>query len=228
MLVAMVVLRRPSPEDNQVRWSNMVWESFNVNGHVVEHAALMVEVELEGSRTPLRMQLDLGTYLTVMYHWAYADLRRKDRPTQNSVLMSGTIANRRFQDEGFGFRTDVSEPNPANKPLLLGSIGSSFFEQWILLLDFVKQRLAILGKGAALPPKLERCVEYLPLKYRYGHVLVAATIDGREQPDVIFDTGSSMIPLFTGHRRWTELTHRQADDPANSVIRRTLGEKRRF
>ena len=197
----------------------MAWEPLNVSGHTVEHAALMVEVELEGSSKPVLMQLDLGTYSTVMHRTPYAELRRKDRVTRNIVSMSGTIANRRFQDERFGFRTDVPEPTPANKPLRLGTIGSSFFEHRILLLDFVKQRLAILGKGAALPSTLERNIEYLPLKYTYGHVLVTATIDGREEPNVIFDTGSSMVPLFTSHRRWTELTHRRTDDPANSIIR---------
>ena len=219
LLVAILVLRGSAPEDSQVLWSNMVWEPFNANGRTVDHAALMVEVELEGSGAPFLMQLDLGTYLTVMYRSAYAGLRRNDRATPNGVLMSGTIAKRRFQEESFGFRPDAGEPGPGDKPIRLGSLGSSFFEHRILLLDFVKQRLAILGKGAALPPALERGVEYLPLKFSYGHVLVAATIDGQAEPNVIFDTGSSMIPFFTGHRRWTELTHRQTGDPANSIIR---------
>lgn len=219
VLVAILVPLRAAPQDNQVSWSNMVWESFNVNGHTVDHAALMVEVELEGSSTPVLMQLDLGTYLTVMYRSSYARLRRDDRATENGVLMSGAIANRRFQDETFGFRPDAGEPDPSKKPIRLGTVGSSFFEHRILLLDFVKQRLAILGEGAALPPALERGVEYLPLTFQYGHVLVAATIDGREEPGVIFDTGSSMIPFFTGHKRWTELTHRRAGDPANSIVR---------
>jgi hypothetical protein len=219
LLAAILVLRGSAPEDNQVLWSNMLWEPLNVGGRTVDHAALMVEVELEGSGAPFLMQLDLGTYLTVMYRSAYAGLRRNDSATQNGLLISGTIANRHFQDETFGFRPDAGEPGPAKKPIRLGSIGSSFFEHRILLLDFVKQRLAILGKGAALPPALERGVEYLPLKFSYGHVLVAAAIDGHEEPNVIFDTGSSIIPFFTGHRRWTELTHRQAGDPANSIIR---------
>jgi len=218
-LVAILVLRPPGPEDNRIHWSNMVWESLRVNGRTVEHAELMVEVELEASETPLLMQLDLGTYSTVMYRSAYSELCRQDRTTQNSVFMSGAIANRRFENERFGFREDVPKPATASKPLLLGSIGSSFFEHRILLLDFVKQRLAILGKRAALPPAPERGIEYLPIKYRYGLALVTATVDGREQPNVAFDTGASMIPLFTSHRRWTELTHRQAGDSANSIIR---------
>jgi len=35
----------------------------------------------------------------------------------------------------------------------------------------------------------------------------------------MFDTGSSTIPLFTGHKWWRELTQRRPDDPANLTLR---------
>jgi hypothetical protein len=218
-IAAIAVLRPPTPEDNRIRWSKMVWASSKINGQTVEHAALMAEAELDGSSTPVLMQLDLGTYWTVMYNSAYANLGIKSREAQNGVLMSGTIANRHFRDETFGFRTDVPKPARANEPPLLGTIGSRFFEHRILVLDFVAQRLAILGKHAALPPGLQRGIEYLPAEFTYGHLVVTATVNGRVLPNAIFDTGSSMFPFFTGHKRWTELTHRQVDDPANSTVR---------
>jgi hypothetical protein len=199
------LMLRPSPaapEDNQIRWSRMGWEPMNVNGRVVEHAALMADVELKGSGHGL-MQLDLGAYSSVLY----------GSGGRNGVVTSGAIARRPFEDERFGFRGDA--PGAGH----LGAIGSSFFERRILVLDFVKGRLAILGKGAALPDTLWRGVEYLPLKFQYGHVMLAARINGREEPNLFFDTGSSMVPLLTGRQRWMEWTHRQPDDPANTVVR---------
>jgi hypothetical protein len=211
VLAAIPLLRRLSPEDNRVRWSNMVWVPAQVNGRTEPHAALMVETELEGLRMRGLMQLDLGIDPTVVYGAV--------RAAGDSVTINGTIANRHFQNERFYFRPSAGAPAPATKPPLLGSIGAGFFEHRILILDFVKQRLAILGKGAVLAPALDRGIEYLPLRFQNGHVLVAAAIDGREVPNALFDTGSSMIPFFASRGRWSEWTHRQTGDSANSTIR---------
>jgi hypothetical protein len=211
VLAAIPLLRRLSPEDNRVHWSNMVWVPAQVNGHTERHAALMVETELEASRMHGLMQLDLGIYSTVVY--------APVRATRGGVTMSGTIANRHFQNERFYPQPGTGAPAPATQPPLLGSIGAGFFEHRILILDFVKQRLAILGKRAVLPPAIERGIEYLPLRFQDGHVLVAAAIDGQEAPNAIFDTGSSMIPFFASRGRWSEWTHRQTEDFANSTIR---------
>jgi hypothetical protein len=176
-LAAIPALRRLVPEDNRIQWSGMVWASAMVSGRAVQHAALMAETDLEGSRKRGLMQLDLGIYQSVFYSPASGAL--------NGASVSGTIAKRRFRNERF-----PSYP-----------------------------RLAVLGENAILPQALDRGVEYLPMSFQLGHVLVAATIDGQEAPNAIFDTGSSMIPLLTSRKRWLEWTHRQPEDPLNSTLR---------
>jgi hypothetical protein len=207
---AILVLRYREREDNQVRWSNMVWQPAALNGNTVAHAALMVEAALAGSPTPAVMQLDLGTPQTLLYNPGGAE---------KSLSVSGTIASRKFRNERFAALRIAGAQRPATTPILAGTVGADFFEHRILLLDFVMQRLAILGKDAPLPPGLDRNVEYLPLDYRHGHVFVAATIDGHEDSDLFFDTGSSMMALATGRTHWREWTHRRPDDPANVIVR---------
>ena len=207
-----------APEDAQIHWSNILWAPMQVDGVRLDHAALMVEAAIEGASAPVRMQLDLGTYGTVMYRSAYRRLRGVDPATPGLVPMSGSIAGRPFHNEQFGFRADEGGGSWAGPPMVLGSLGSSFFERRVLILDFVRQRLAILGRNARVPIALERSAEFLPAAFRYGHVVVAATIDGRPEPNLMFDTGSSGIPLFTGHGRWTALTHRTPADPANTIM----------
>lgn len=213
------IAERPRPEDNRVVWSNMIWEPLQWDGGAEEHGALMVSVKLEGTAdAPAVMQLDLGTPSTVVYPAVYGQLARESR-AKPSGGVRGTVAGRLFRDEPFGFRGDTPEAGFPNEPRRLGTVGSAFFEHRILILDFVKQRLAIIGKGADLPATMSPGIAYVPLAYRYGQVLAAATIDGRREPNLMFDTGSSMIPLFTGHKRWRELTQRRPGDPSNSTLR---------
>ncbi len=212
------IVQRPHPEDNRVCWANMIWEPLKWDGGAEEHGALMLSVKLDGADAPAVMQLDLGTPSTVVYPTVYARLLGDSRANQSGSLR-GTVAGRPFRDEPLAFRWDTPEPGLPNEPIRLGTVGSAFFEHRVLILDFVKQRLAIIGKGADLPATTSPAIVYVPLTYRYGHVFVAATIDGRKEPNLIFDTGSSMVPLFTGHKWWRELTHRRPDDPSNSVLR---------
>jgi hypothetical protein len=177
----------------------------------------MVDAQLQASKVPALMQLDLGNDPTVLYHYSNLAFGVKANVLH---LISGTIANRRFRNEGIRFMETGGRATPTSGPILLGSLGSSFFKDRILLLDFVKQRVAILGKGSQLARALEREFDYLPVtRNRFGNLLVTATINGRAEHDVVFDTGSSMFALATGHRNWTEWTNRREDDSRNSIIR---------
>jgi hypothetical protein len=212
------IAQRPHPEDSRAYWSNMVWGPLKWDGGSEEHAELMVRVKLDGAAAPALMQLDLGTPDTDVYPSVYAQLLG-ERVMPGTRLTHGTVAGRPFRDEIFDSRPDTPEPDLPGEPIRLGTIGCTFFEHRILILDFVKERLAILGKGADLPAAESRAVEYFPLAYRYRHVFVPATINGHKGPDLMFDTGASMFPLFIGHQWWRELTHRRTDDPANSTVR---------
>jgi hypothetical protein len=166
-LVAALALWRRAPEDNRIRWASIVWQSIEVDGHTFPHAALMVEAQFQDWKFPALMQLDLGNEPTVLYRFSDPKFGFKARALH---LVSGTVANRNFRNEGFRFLGNGDRAAPTAGPIHAGSLGSSFFRDRILLLDFAKQRLAILGKGAPLPPALARAVEYLPVtQNRYGN-----------------------------------------------------------
>jgi hypothetical protein len=207
---------RPA-EGNQACWANIVWVPFAANGDTFPHAALMVDAQLQGLKSPAMMQLDLGIAQTVLYHHSDLNLGFKARVLHR---FSGTVANRSFRNETFRFWGTGEQSASTAGPILIGSLGSSFFEDRILLLDFVKQRIAILGRGSQLPDELERTIEYLPImRNRYGNLLIPTTINGRTIPNVMFDTGSSVLAMATGRANWMAWTKRQEHDSLNSVIR---------
>jgi hypothetical protein len=151
-----------------------------------------------------------------------AALRRSAHPDDrirwtNMVWQSATLSGNTIDHAALMFegrQLDLGTYSSAKGP-----IGAEYFEHRILLLDFVKQRLAVLAKDAVLPDGADRGVEYLPLAFRYGHVLVNVLVDGQEAGDMMFDTGSSSIVLLTGRARWREWTGRRTDDANNVTLR---------
>src|SRR5579872_2293406 len=187
-----------------IAWSRMIWHSATVGGRAIEHAALMVEVQLDSLTGPAVMQLDTGANNDVLYTKVYEQLHPKDTPgDQYWIGLSGTAAGRPFKGDWFAHSRDFGDA-VAGKTPVVGTIGAAFFERRILLLDFVGQRLAILGKGEDLPPGLARQIDFVPLDYHNGKMFVALTLNGSEERDLFFDSGSSAMALMTSRRRWLE------------------------
>jgi hypothetical protein len=226
-VLALSILCLPSsPQSNQsistISWSEMIWGGLTTNGQNIPHAALLVDVRLDSlGMIPASMQLDTGANQDILYMNTYKELQPKETPgDKNWVGLSGSVAGRAFRGDWFAHSDQGGPILPGKKPLL-GTVGAAFFERRILVLDFVAQRLAILGQGKDLPSELDQRVEYVPLEYRNGKMFVVITLNGVEERDMFFDTGSSAMAVSTTRQHWRELTGKQLDDPRNSEI---LGE----
>ena len=170
----------------------------------------MVELRLDGMSGPMLMQLDTGTPASVLLGKSYEQLHRNDTVVgQAARKLGGWVAGRRFDNEVFGVLPNLGEPRR------LGSLGAMFFEQRVLIIDFVSQRIAILGPRQDLPAKFD----FIPLDYRDHKIFVTLTLNGSADRDMIFDTGSSALPLFTTARRWQEWTGRRPNDPRNLALK---------
>jgi len=175
-----------------IAWARIVWaaDSVTLAGRPVDRAALMVEIRLDGMSQPMLMQLDTGTPASVLLGKSYEQLHRNDRVVgQAGRRLGGWVAGRRFDNEIFVVLPNLMEPRR------LGSLGAMFLEQRVLIIDFV------------------------PLDYRDHKIFVTLTLNGAADRDMIFDTGSSAVPLFTTARRWQEWTGRRPDDPRNMALK---------
>jgi hypothetical protein len=197
----------------------MIWHAATIGGRNVPHAALMVAVRLDSLDIPAIMQLDTGANNDLVYTKTYDSLQPKETPgDQYWIGLSGTVAGRGFKGDWFAHARDIGRPIQQGDTPILGTIGAAFFERRILLLDFVAQRLAILGKGEDLPAEAARRIEFVPLEYRNGKMFVAVSLNGGEERGMFFDTGSSAMAVNTTRQRWLELTGRQPDDARNTQI----------
>src|ERR1039458_6610336 len=116
----------------------MVWSPSNIGGKTVDHAALLVEVHLDGVKNPVVMQLDTGCNSDLVYTASYD--RLDDLPPRlgrKKIFLSGTVAGSRIDRESFYCRTEsgVSWFTQflesaaqqfylfTGKPILIGTIG---------------------------------------------------------------------------------------------------------
>ena len=69
LIFALCAAATAQSSSDPIAWSRIGWESDSVTlaGKPVEHAALMVELRLDGMSAPMLMQLDTGTPASVLY-----------------------------------------------------------------------------------------------------------------------------------------------------------------
>jgi hypothetical protein len=243
--VSPFVAAQKPPAGGPISWSPIRWSSQKLGDNTLDHSALMVEFRLDGVKDPALMQLDTGCDVDLVYGASYDRLGgRFPRVARNQVSLSGRAAGSRFERERFyvqespgGIHVNLtpllavalppaglallaaeSLPRSGGGPALLGTIGAEFLEERILLLDFVSQRVAFLPSGAALPEDVEGRIQFAPMEYRDRKIFVAVTLNGATRRDMIFDTGSSAVPIETTRRHWLEWTGRREDDAKNRLM----------
>jgi len=198
-----------------INWTKMIWEAGDLGPRVESHAALLLDVKLDSQPALARMQLDTGASGNVLY---MSKTERLDL-AHVSIALSGIVAGRPMLDEPFS-RFPLQEPS--GDPPVIGTIGVSFFESRILLMDFAAQQIAILDKDEALPGAIARGLDFVSVEYRHGDrngkLFVPVSLNGTEFRNLFFDTGSAVSAISTVRGLWPELTGRQPSDPANERI----------
>lgn len=222
VLVALVTSAVPPAVSANLSWSPIHWESAKIGDRTVDKAALLVPVQLDGRPGPILVQLDLGADLSQFDSVAYEQLFGKGtapRDKPKKLAFTGVFGGARVEEHLFDVVPQRGEPTPAGKPILLGTLGADFFAKRILILDFVRQRVAIVDEGAALPEDLEKQANFASITVRDGSLFVPLSINGKTETDYFYDTGSSAFPIVTTRARWQSLTGRTGKEPGNEVWR---------
>jgi hypothetical protein len=218
LLATLAVLACPC---HAAEWTAIQWQSAKIGDRVVQRAALMVPVQADGKDQQILAQLDLGTPVTVFKAAPCQQIFGKEAVPADKVSrlpFTGTLAGVRVRD----YWIDVIPRgafSPPGQPILLGGIGADFFQNRILLLDFVRQRLCILNEHVKLSPELENSASFVPLTMRNGKLIVPVTVNGRTEADFFYDTGASLFPLATTRARRQAFTGRTGQESDNEIWR---------
>ena len=210
-----------------IPWHPIIWACWG--GH--DRSALEVPVRFDGIPAKLAMQLDTGAWTTQLRGDPRLIPRLIERPhgqtgaPPETVPLSGEIAGCPFRTSIPVFPRGIPGADPAGN-ILIGTLGSDFLRNRILLLDFIHQRVAILPEGSGLPPEIESAAEFLPMSVRRGQLYIPLSINGKLNYGYLYDSGSSLAALLTTRSRWQELTGRTGDEPENErEISSTWGKR---
>ena len=226
VIVSLAILL-PSAASQPISWAPMIWSPSNMGGRTIEHAALLLEVQIRGVEKPVRMQLDTGCDADLVYEIPFDQLGLDLlRNAKNRAVLAGTVGGRQFAREPFYIRSagvswlaslamSIQQRIAIwkGKPVLLGTVGAAFLEHRVLLLDYVANRVAVLNDGDDVPAGLA----WAPIDYRNHKIFVAVRVNGNLQRDLAFDTGSSSA-LSTTRTHWMEWTGRRPEDPNNTMM----------
>jgi len=183
------------------------WVSDDKNS---PRAAISVPIKINGRIVPL--QLDTGSDATVLYgqvadHAGWASHGRKSfRAT--SLMIGSTLIDR---PEIYVAR-DMEED-----ARLVGTLGLPELMGRITVIDYPRQRFCLFSE-ADLPSPL-RSVTYVRADLRHSKFFVPVAVDAFRSDAVIFDTGSSLMPLTVDLAAWKKMTSLTDVEQAPTAIK---------
>ncbi|MDL2278305.1 hypothetical protein LJC57_06895 [Parabacteroides sp. OttesenSCG-928-G07] len=198
-------------QKSSLEWIPFDWVGDTISGKYVEKAYIYIPVKIEDLPHDFTVQLDLGTYQTLVYGnainpflEAYPSLADKyEIPFLKVDLQMGAV---RFNAVNMGYYNGVGDTIPKDSihtktPKHIGTIAPDMFQDKILIIDYKLARLAV--------------VDSLPIEYKdlpavefeedEGTVKLPFRINGKERK-LLFDTGSSPFHLATTKERALEIS----------------------
>lgn len=197
-----------------LEWIPFSWEPTTVSGQYFEKAFVYVPVKIEDLPYDFTMQLDLGTYTSLLYGNAIDSYREESAVlagkldstnvwARNMNLQLGTV---KFSGLALGYYKNFGEKIPKDSlytktPKHVGTIAPDLFKDKTLVIDFKLKRFAVSDSLPVqykdLPAeKIELNDELMMLPY---------CINGKECK-LLFDTGMSIFQLVTSKERALEIS----------------------
>jgi len=198
------------------------WHSWKWAG---DHDAIMIPIRFEGLKGEFLMQLDTGSNGSMVYGKTFLPLAAKAglklRKGGNSVYIrqSFTIGDRDFKDFPIYVNEDMGEQKQdLSKPVLIGTIGLDLFTDNAWALDFVNDRFALTPYWDDLPDGVGNQGLQVQTTLRNAKLFLPLKIDGQNNEDFFYDSGSSGAGLFTSATMWRKLTGRTGEEKDNTRI----------
>ncbi|NTS40688.1 hypothetical protein HRG84_07190 [Flavisolibacter sp. BT320] len=212
---------KPASSQLTIRAENasfpFLWESDTINRVLNPYAAMLLPVSLKGCPETYFMQFDLGAPSSLFYknkleainnRYHNLVLQQQDGESElvnfqftigRTLVDAKKIAARQFDSSEIDW-TDTTTRN------IIGTIGTDFFEDKVLVIDYPKKQLYV---GDKIPANLAAGAELADFKFESRRVLLPAVINNKTV-DIFFDSGTSAFELMTDKRTWESLAKKGA------------------
>ena len=205
----------------KIDWIPIEW----VNYQGLEKAGIFIPVKIDNLPYKFKMQFDLGAITTIIYSNSFRPYLEKHKDFQNKLdttkqfTIQGEVnnmfhpvtlqlSNTFFRDipvglyENFGETYPNEIVNDTETQHLIGTIAVDIIKNKVLVLDYKNDRLAICDQ---LPNEYKH-TDFVKFDNTYGHIILPIQINGKEK-FVAFDTGASLMPLFTSKKNALEISN---------------------
>jgi hypothetical protein len=206
-----------------IPWMPFRWVGDELGGRYFDKAAMFVMADLPEVGLSGLFQFDLGVPISVLYEQNVGDvlniLRARQDPDRHFTLMGVdhpvihtplTMGQARIPHVGLlkdfgGGEADVT----GDRIRLLGTVGADIVEGKCLIIDFPRERLAIMDEAPAA--FAEKAIFTAMERSPSGHILVELAVDGAPKR-IQFDTGSSIFEFLTDREIWAQVTRGEVTD----------------
>lgn len=197
-------------------WIQFNWQGDSLAHRYFDKAAITIPVKIDDLPYNFNMQLDLGAVTTMFYGKPIAsfmklssDLNNKLDTTQKPVYINSracplfhhidlTLDKILFRDLSVACYTNFGDNIPTDSAQTLtskhiGTIAPDLFQNSILLIDYLNQRICSVD---SLPKEIAKKANFVPVKIKDGRIKIPFTI-GSDEYNIMFDTGSSIFSIFS-------------------------------
>lgn len=214
------------------------WLDVLLDDQYLQRAVMALPVKVDGFSSPLLFQLDTGMDKSHIFCEAYkkwyVSIPEGASTTFNSyqaldVSLSLEFAGQVFENHPMVVIMEEREP-----PVIIqlfpdldadGIIGLDLISEYCMKIDFNKSTFSLLS---AVPETVKESIAPVPCSIREDsgktpRIFLPLTVGEEEWDSVIYDSGSSALPLVIGRQDdWIRLTGLQPTDP--SVIHLVGGD----
>jgi hypothetical protein len=221
LLFSLLVLIGHSQESH---WIKFNWVGDSIGAKYFDKTAIDIPIQIENMPYKFVAQFDLGATSSMLYgneitpYLAVCKelkdeidtsfktwIDSKPCPTFKGVKLK--LGNVPFCKIDFGFYTGYGDSLTAdsvksNTVKEIGTIGSDFFKDKVLIIDYPNQQICIAN---AIPKEFVSGFNFIDLKFVDGVILIPVQI-GNKKENLIFDTGSSLFTLSTNEKNANEIS----------------------
>jgi len=207
---------------DSINWIPFVWRGDSLGDKYYEHAAMFIPVHIAGIRRQVYFQFDLGSDYTVFYEYNTQSLLsnankdsfdiktvssfpffwKKAKEVSNVTLYLNrqqAFNKHCFVMQGYGTEIATDSIKDQNSFIVPGTIGSDFFQDKILVIDYPGQRFAFCND---LPKGYINFCASIKLD-KNGGVILPMKYKG-EDLNIFFDNGASLFPLLSTEQNISE------------------------
>jgi len=195
------------------------WSPNEIRGVVVEKAAVLVPIEIKGSKAKLYAQLDTGADLSSFYgpalraHGIAIDSVRQPELHFRWCDLDGdyvALESPAYVRWDMGSTADPESDNPSAH--IVGTIGLDMVVGRILVLDFPNARFAVLDDTMQVESLIDSPVHYSNALQQYHKFYVNVVLGEDTLVGVRYDSGSSSAMLILPLEIWQRATGLTGDE----------------